>query len=297
MRLPPRLARDQYLWYTATLAPIALLTSVADGKLDDAWAVIVLAPIFVGVQALLGLVPSGRRPLTDLGWSFLRLLVAFGFVALQVIYVGGPSRPLAALYIPVVVAAAAVGLTQGVVLGLLATAIYLAPILGGASTAGVIAARAMALAGVGLLLAYATRRLMRQLEGAAATLRVAIVAERRRSRQIAGMEAVSRALMVGGQTDEALQRALVVLSERFGYRYGSIYLWDGQRLQQGAQQNYTSAPLSIEPGVGIVGRVASSTSLPSSPTCATTPNMSPSMSRWSARSAHLCSSTGRFSAC
>ena len=179
-------------------------------------------------------------------------------MALQVIYVGGPSRPLAALYIPVVVAAAAVGLTQGAVLGLLATAIYLAPILGGPSTAGAIAARAMALAGVGVLLAYATRRLMRQLEGAAATLRVAIVAERRRSRQIAGMEAVSRALVVGGQTDEVLRRALVVLSERFGYRYGSIYLWDGERLQLGAQQNYTSAPLAIEPGVGIVGRVARS---------------------------------------
>src|SRR4029077_5110918 len=131
LRLPPRLARDQYLWYTATLAPIRLLTALADGKFDDAWAVVVLAPIFVGVQALLGLVPSARRPLTDLGWSFLRLLVAFGFGALQVIYVGGPSRPLAALYIPVVVAAAAVGLSQGAVLGLLATAIYLAPILGG----------------------------------------------------------------------------------------------------------------------------------------------------------------------
>ena len=108
LRLPPRLARDQYLWYTATLAPIALLTALADGKFDDAWAVVAMAPVFVGAQALLGLVPSARRPLTDLGWSFLRLLVAFGFVALQVIYVGGPSRPLAALYIPVVVAAAAV---------------------------------------------------------------------------------------------------------------------------------------------------------------------------------------------
>ena len=258
LRIPPRLTRDQYLWYTATLAPIALLTAVADGAFDDVWPVIVLAPVFVAIQALLGLVPSSRRPLTDLGWSFLRLLVAFGFVALQVVYVGGPTRPLAALYIPVVVAAAAVGVTQGAVLGLLATAIYLAPILGGASTAGAIAARAVALAGVGVLLAYATRRLMRQLEGAAATLRVAIVAERRRSRQIAGMEAVSRALVVGGQTDAVLQRALVVLGERFGYRYGSIYLWDGERLQLGAQQNYTSAPMAIEPGVGIVGRVARS---------------------------------------
>jgi diguanylate cyclase (GGDEF)-like protein len=256
LRLPPRMLRDEYLWYTASLAPIAVVTALADGDLDDVTVVLALAPVFIGVQALLGTVPSARRPLTDLGWSFLRLIVAFGFVAILVALVGGPSRPLAALYLPVVVAAAAVGLTQGIVLGLFGTAIYLAPILQGASSAGDIAARAVALAGVGILLAYATRRLMRQLEGAAGTLRDAIVAERRRSRQIAGMEAVSRALVVGGHTDEILQRALEVLSERFGYRYGSIYLWDGEQLQLGAQQNYTSAPQTIQPGVGIVGRVA-----------------------------------------
>jgi len=258
LRLPPRLLRDQYLWYTVTLAPIALLTAVADGQFDDAYAVLILSPLFIGPQALLGLVPSAKRPLTDLGWSFLRLLVAFTYVAIMVMLVGGPTHPLAALYLPVVVAAAAIGVTQGVALGVFGTAIYLAPILGGGSTAGAIAARAVALAGVGILLAYATRRLMRQLGGAAGTLRLAVVAERRRSRQIAGMEAVSRALVVGGDTGEILRRALEVLSERFGYRYGSIYLWDGEQLVLGAQQNYTAAPLSIQPGVGIVGGVARS---------------------------------------
>ena len=256
LRLPPRLLRDEYLWYTATLAPIALITAAADGQFADVTVVLALSPVFVGAQALLGMVPSARRPLTDLGWSFLRLLVAFGFVAILVGLVGGPSRPLAALYLPVVVAAAALGLTQGIVLGVLGTAIYLAPILGGPATAGVIASRAVALAGVGVLLAYATRRMMRQLEGAAGTLRQAIVAERRRSRQIAGMEAVSRALVVGGDTSQILRRTLEVLSERFGYRYGSIYLWDGEQLVLGAQQNYSSAPLAIQPGTGIVGRVA-----------------------------------------
>ena len=108
LRLPPRLSRDQYLWYTVTLAPIALVTAAADGQLDDATVVLMLSPLFIGLQALLGLVPSARRPLTDLGWSFLRLLVAFTFVALLISVVGGPTRPLAALYIPVVVAAAAV---------------------------------------------------------------------------------------------------------------------------------------------------------------------------------------------
>ncbi|TMB83563.1 MAG: diguanylate cyclase [Chloroflexi bacterium] len=258
LRIHPRLLRDQYLWYTALLAPIALVTALADGQLDDVTVVLALSPVFIGVQALLGRVPSARRPLTDLGWSFLRLLVAFSYVVALVALVGGASRPLAALYLPVVVAAAAVGLPQGIVLGVLGTAIYLAPILGGDPRAGAIAARAVALAGVGILLAAATRRLIRQLEGAAGTLRAAIVAERRRSRQIAGMEAVSRALVVGGDTDEILRRALAVLSERFGYRFGSIYLWDGGQLLLGAQQNYTSAPLSIQPGVGIVGRVARS---------------------------------------
>ena len=222
LRIHPRLLRDQYLWYTALLAPIALVTALADGQFDDVTVVLALSPLFVGAQAVLGRVPSARRPLTNLGWSFLRLLVAFSFVVVLVSVVGGPSRPLAALYLPVVVAAAAVGMTQGIVLGILGTAIYLAPILGGDPRPGAIAARAVALAGVGILLAAATRRLMRQLEGAAGTLRVAIVAERRRSRQIAGMEALSRALVVGGDTDESLRQALAVLSERFGYRYDSI---------------------------------------------------------------------------
>jgi diguanylate cyclase (GGDEF)-like protein len=96
---------------------------------------------------------------------------------------------------------------------------------------------------------------MRQLKHAASTLRSAIIAERRRSRQIAAMEAVGRALVDAG-SDDVLSRALEVLSQRFGYRYVSVYLWDGSRLHVGAQQNYPSVPATIAPGVGIVGRVA-----------------------------------------
>src|SRR5439155_22513951 len=98
LRIHPRLLRDQYLWYTALLAPIALVTALADGQLDDVTVVLALSPVFIGVQALLGRVPSARRPLTDLGWSFLRLLVAFSYVVALVALVGGASRPLAALH-------------------------------------------------------------------------------------------------------------------------------------------------------------------------------------------------------
>jgi hypothetical protein len=98
--LPARVARDQYLWYTSLLAPIALFTAIAGGKVHDVMWVLGATPVFVGVQALLGMVPSAKRPLTDLGWSFLRLLVAFAFVAILVDNVGGPTRPLAALYLP-----------------------------------------------------------------------------------------------------------------------------------------------------------------------------------------------------
>src|SRR5206468_10798654 len=70
-------------------------------SLHDALPIFALSPVFIGVQALLGRVPSARRPLTDLGWSFLRLLVAFSYVVALVALVGGASRPLAALYLPV----------------------------------------------------------------------------------------------------------------------------------------------------------------------------------------------------
>jgi diguanylate cyclase (GGDEF) domain len=253
--LPSRLLRDPFLVYTAALAPIGLGVSLVDGQPRDLLTVGLLTPIFVGIQAVLGMVPARHRPLTPLGWSFLRLAVALLYVAGLAELVGGPTQPLASLFVPVVVAAAALGAMQAAVIGTLASLIYLAPELAAPGNGTGVALRGLALAGISILVAVGTRRLVLAVERTTRQLRSAMVEERRRSRQIAGMEAISRLLMAGGPTTELLDEALGVLSEQFHYHFVSIYLADGDQLRLGAQRGYAAPRESFDGSAGVVGRV------------------------------------------
>ena len=100
----PLIARDPYLTYSAALVPIAAIVLVVSRQLASLAALAVLAMVFVGAQALLARVPPRLRPLTSLGWSFLRLALSLLFVAGLVELTGGAGGPLDALFIPVVVA-------------------------------------------------------------------------------------------------------------------------------------------------------------------------------------------------
>jgi diguanylate cyclase (GGDEF) domain len=253
--LPSRLLRDPFLVYTAALAPIGLGVSLVDGQPRDLLTVGLLTPIFVGIQAVLGMVPARHRPLTPLGWSFLRLAVALLYVAGLAELVGGPTQPLASLFVPVVVAAAALGAMQAAVIGTLASLIYLAPELAAPGNGTGVALRGLALAGISILVAVGTRRLVLAVERTTRQLRSAMVEERRRSRQIAGMEAISRLLMAGGPTTELLDEALGVLSEQFHYHFVSIYLADGDQLRLGAQRGYAAPRESFDGSAGVMGRV------------------------------------------
>jgi diguanylate cyclase (GGDEF)-like protein len=256
--LPSRLGRDPYLLYTLALAPIATAVAVAAQHVNQLISVLVLSATFVGLQAILGLVPGRQRPLTPLGWSFLRLAIALLFVAGLVETSGGASGPLVALFLPVVAAAAALGTVQAIAIGALASVIYLAPELSTIGDSSDIALRGIALAGVTILLTVGARRLVLTLERAGRQLRSAIVAERRHSRQIAGMEAVSRLMVSGGPREELLDGALEVLVERFGYAYVSIYLLDDGLLVLGAQRGYERPIVSFDGTIGIMGRVMGS---------------------------------------
>ncbi len=253
--LPSRLLRDPFLVYTAALAPIGLGVSLVDGQPRDLLTVGLLTPIFVGIQAVLGMVPARHRPLTPLGWSFLRLAVALLYVAGLAELVGGPTQPLVSLFVPVVVAAAALGAMQAAVIGTVASLIYLAPELAAPGNGTGVALRGLALAGISILVAVGTPRLVTAVERTTRQLRSAMVEERRRSRQIAGMEAVSRLLMAGGPTADLLDGALGVLSEQFHYHFVSIYLADGDHLRLGAQRGYPAPPDSFDGSAGVVGRV------------------------------------------
>jgi diguanylate cyclase (GGDEF)-like protein len=203
---------------------------------------------------MLGSIPARQRPLSPLGWSFLRLALALLFVAGIVELGGGANGPLPSLFLLVVVAAAAVGTTQAVVIGGLAAVIYLAPEIARLGAPGDLAIRGITLAGVSVLLAAGTRRLVVAVERTNRQVRWAMIAERRRSRQIAGMEEVSRVLVAGGPTAEVLGRALGVLVDRFGYEHVSIYLADDGRLVLGAQHGYENPIASFDGTAGVIGR-------------------------------------------
>ena len=250
-----RLLRDPFFVYTAALAPIGLGVAIIDGQPRDLLTAGLMTPIFVGIQALLGAVPARRQPLTPLGWSFLRLAVTLLYVAGLAELVGGPTTPLVSLYVPVVVAAAALGSVQATVIGTVASLIYLTPELTAPGSDAGAALRGLALAGVSILVAVGMRRLVTAVERTTRDLRSAMVEERRRSQQIAGMEAVSRLLMTGGPINDLLDGALGILSEQFHYHFVSIYLKVGDQLRLGAQRGYPAARESFDGSAGVMGRV------------------------------------------
>ena len=253
--------RDPYLTYSASLVPIAALVLLLERGASALVPLTVLSTCFVGAQVVLGHVPARRRPMTALGWSFLRLILALMFVAGLVELSGGATGPMVALFIPVVVAAAALGPMQAAVIGTIASVIYLAPEITRLGSTADLALRGITLAGVSVLVAFGIRQLVVTVEHRTRELRSAILAERRRSRQIAGLEAVSRLLVAGGPTNEVLDRALGVLADRFGYAHVSIYIADGDRLVLGAQRGYDHPIESFDGSVGIVGRVMRSREL------------------------------------
>jgi diguanylate cyclase (GGDEF)-like protein len=259
-RLLRRLSRDPYLAYTVALTPIALVVIAADRNPGELLVLGTLSVLFIAAQALLGLT-ARRRPLTSLTWSFLRLALTLLYVAGVVELGGGATGPLVALFLPVVVAAAALGGIQAAVICAVAAVVYLAPELLRMGSTTELALRGITLAGVSVALAFGTRRLVLTVDRTSAHLRSAVEAERRRSRQIAGLEEVSRLLVSSGPTTELLDAALGVLFDRFGYQHVSIYLADGDRLVLGAQRGYEQ-PIDVFDGTaGVVGRVMRSREL------------------------------------
>ena len=247
--------RDPYVAYTVALTPVAIIVMAAYRNAGGLVALLVLSTLFTGGQAILGLLPIRLRPLPSLTWSFLRLALALLYVAGIVELGGGAGGPLVALFLPVVVAAAALGGIQAAVIGGVAAFIYLAPELSRVGTPSDLALRGVALAGVSTVLAFGTRQLVLTVERTSHHLRSAVQSERRRSRQIAGLEEVSRLLVSSGPTAELLDSALDVLVDRFGYRYVSIYLADGDQLVLGAQRGYEQPIAAFDGTAGVVGRV------------------------------------------
>jgi len=249
------IADDPYLFYTATLVPIVILVAILAQRPGEVAIAVALGAVAVGAQALLGRVGKRRRLASRVAWQLLRLLPPLAYVAVASRTIGGPSVPLIALFIPIVAAAAAAGTVQGSVAATLAAAVLLAPELLSLGRPSEIALRGVALAGVTLVLAFGTRRIVLALEEAVKSARSSVVAERRRARQISALESVGRLLVAEGATAEMIRRVVQVIVVRFGYPYASVYLGDPERVHLIAQDGYVEALASFDSTMGVAGRV------------------------------------------
>lgn len=115
--------------------------------------------------------------------------------------------------------------------------------------------RGIGFAGAAVLVAYGTRREAARVQRARDRLRRAVMTDRRRARQIAGIEAVGRILAAGGPTAQALDGVVGSIISQFGYDYVSIYLGDEHGVELGAQHGYADAVEAFDGRRGIVGRV------------------------------------------
>ena len=249
-RLGIRIRGDaQLLLAIAVALPVFAVEAIAEGPRRPFG---MLAPIlFIGAQLWLTTLRSAPSWLPS-----ARLALSLSFIALANIWVDPSGTwPLSALAIPVVALAAANGGRGGTLVACAGMALTLVPLaLPGLDPAARQSVFAVALAA--LALGYGSRRVVVNLERSGARLRQANLRARRQARQLAAVEAVGRALAREGPTPAALDRIMAVLEDTFGYRYPSVYTWDGHVLRLGAQRNY-DAPIEVfTPDQGIIGRTA-----------------------------------------
>jgi diguanylate cyclase (GGDEF)-like protein len=248
-------AADPYLFYTATLVPVVLAVAVAAHRPREVPMAIGISGAALGAQWLLARwLPDAIRRRVRLR-SMLRLGVPLLYVAVAVQLIGGPALPLLALFAPVVAGAAAIGPFQGWATAAIAAAVYLLPEVGNLGSPAAVVLRGITLAGVALVLAFGTRRIVLSLEAAVRQARRSAAIERRRGRQIEALETVGRVLAGGGPSPELIDRVADIVATRFGYPHVSVYLGDERRVELTAQRGYVEAIAAFDPATGVAGRV------------------------------------------
>ena len=250
-----RLAADPHVLLALAVVLAALVIELASR--GNVVVVVVPSLVYLGVQSVLALTTHDRR---SPGLDTARLLFALVAVIWMSIGTGNPATfPLASLVLPIVVMAAAMGTRQVLVVGgvlvVASLALYFVPTFATPAIREGLVQRGIALAATAVVLAAGTRRTISALERAVAHARAASAGMRRRARQISAIEAIGRALTSDGPTSQALEEVMSVLVARFGYRYPSIYMRDGDVMRLGAQRGYDEVIETFDGTVGIVGRV------------------------------------------
>lgn len=226
----------------ALLLPIVVVGAThVDGP--QLW---VVAAAYVVVSALLG----GRRG----SWTAARVVSSVAMVAAGQLLTGTTGL-LSVVYLPIIALAAFAGpRTLALAVGASVGAHWVVETLDRGQAVEA-AMRSLGFAAAALLVAWGTRREVARMHRARLRLRRAMVVDRRRSRQIAGVEAIGRILAERGPTPEALDEVVDRVAREFGYRYVSLYLGDEHRVVLGAQRGYDQLVDSFDGERGIVGRV------------------------------------------
>lgn len=245
-------ARDRAVFESAALLlPIFLIAAPA----SRGWALWAVAAAYLGVNVAL-VWRSSRRAARARGrrWNIARIALSVALVAVAQLLTSTTGL-LAALYLPIVALAAfggpvllgfAVVASMGAHFGVEAVA---------RASFGDAAPRALGLAAVILIVATATRGEVRRMEVTRQRMRRAVTIDRRRARQLAGVEAIGHILAARGPSPEALEEMVGRISQEFGYPYVSIYLGDDQKVTLGARRGHAKAGTTFDPAHGVSGRV------------------------------------------
>ncbi|HEX9610153.1 MAG TPA: diguanylate cyclase [Candidatus Limnocylindria bacterium] len=246
-------ARDRAVFESAALLlPVFLIGAPA----ASGWGLWAAAAAYLGLNVALvwrSSERSARRP-RGMKWNAARIGLSVALVAAAQLLTSSTGL-LAALYLPIVALAAFGG---PILLGFAVVASMGAHFGVEAidrASFGDAAQRALGLAAVILLVAMATRREVRRMEFARRRMRRAVTIDRRRARQLAGVEAIGHILASRGPTAEALDELVGRISREFGYRYVSIFLGDDQRVSLGAQRGYSRIAATLDSAHGVAGRV------------------------------------------
>ncbi len=240
--------RDPQLLLAGFVAlPVVLIELIVSNA--SALQILGVGGSFLIIQAIL----TGTQARS---WSGLRLLFSLAFVVAANTHTAGPEvGPVTALVIPVVAMAAAIGTRGPLVVAVVGALVTVAPILLPGFSDGS-RLEALAMFAAELVLALGSRRVVASMEQAVVRAREAHALERRRTRQLGAVESVGRLLAREGPRGDVLGALVEILEGTFGYRYPSVYLWDGGALQLGAQRNYANPILTFDIGRGVIGRVA-----------------------------------------
>jgi diguanylate cyclase (GGDEF)-like protein len=253
-----RLFADPHFLLGLGLVAGALLAAAA-GQDEDTSILAIVSIVFLSAQTLAALSEPYIRPTALQGTLILsgRFALALVFVTVVTGLIGDVTfRPTGALFIPIIALAAALGTRHAVIVGLVASAIYLAPVVyAGQDHLAANVQRAIALAATSILVSYGLRRTVSSLVVTVERLGTALAQDRRRSRQVAAVESVGRLLAATGPKPETLDRVVNLLREDLGYDLVSLYLGSSSRMKLVAQIGYDSVIEEFDGTTGVMGRV------------------------------------------